>query len=196
MNYFPYEFKFVSILSDWALSGDTKFLTKINSFFRKQWTPGLRYVMEKVEEELCEYGLPRVISVNVFNRPAHDEQIIHIDYLKLLNGTVIPTSVAYNIPIIGNDSSIMRWWDGEYELVYFEKEQPPPLPRISTYRIKWITQPLVVDELYISKPHFVRIDQPHNVQIGNQDRILISLRFESKVTIEEASECVGYTGYL
>ena len=189
MNYFPFTFNFVPLMKEWVLSGEYEYPALSNPFPSNKWTENVKKIVAIANEELRIYGLPDIISLNVFRKPCNDIQKIHVDYMPLPEG-VVKVNAAYNIPVINNEMCIMKWYGGEYELrqqLFVQKIPGHQSKKGVANVVEWKNDPYVIDQLMFNDPHFVRVNIPHNAEnMGSQERLLISIRFEREVSMEEA----------
>jgi len=179
MYYFPFTFEFVPAVQKFAYqhvspNAETKTL------FGEQ----LKEIAGEVNKELLFYKLPSLFSAHVFRRPAHCVQDIHKDVYFLNDGRKIFKKVAFNLPVYGCTDCFMEWVDGKYEEV-FETLTLSENRTIYRYIPKWEDGPHVVERMEFSQPHFFKVNNYHRAIAGNEERVVVSLRFNGDLSIEE-----------
>lgn len=97
-------------------------------------------------------------------------------HLDMLMDTGLPNTYALNW-VVGGKNSVMRWY-----------ERPATPPDVSEYKglidssyIQWpITELKLIDEAHIQEPTLVRVNVPHSLHCGNEERWCFSLRIEKE----------------
>ena len=182
MYHFPFSFEFVPVVQKFAYqhispNAETKTL------FGEQ----LREIASDVNKELKFYKLPTLFSAHVFRRPAFCVQDIHKDVYFLNNGKTIFKNTAYNLPVYGCTGCYMEWVDGEYEEV-FETLNLSENRTVHRFIPKWKNGPRVVERMEFTQPHFFKVNNYHRAIAGDQERVVVSLRFNENLSIEKYYE--------
>ncbi len=141
-------------------------------------------ILDELNSELTEYGLPPVNRFLAFKRkefmiPKKDK--VHLDYSEELNGVCYASLI---VPISGCENSYMYWYDGEYTK---EKQVTLQIEGKHDYQlIVWDDEPTMVHKEEITEPTLCRVDIPHSVCSPSDDyRTIISFRFQGNPTFDE-----------
>ncbi len=168
-----------------------------------------RNLLNKINDELSRYNLPRFNNVNVWRKPPGYVQSIHIDpwlwdVLAGRSETLSSTHTAINIPVEGVGTGKMFWFDGKYTIETSSgvKEAKQKENNLSTYQqvkiptghvvfyIDWQEESKVIDELVLDKTYVIKVGIPHQVVLDNETRTVASIRLKNNPSFEQVHECL------
>jgi hypothetical protein len=117
-------------------------------------------------------------SILYFKVPPTEVSAIHIDLYKKIKGV----EFALNLPLLNSDKVVMRWYldnDPKTNFDVFTGPTGIDTPFLPKHRA------VCIDELYYTRPHFVKINDWHSVENESTTDTahFISLRFFSPLDI-------------
>lgn len=138
-------------------------------------------ILEAVNKELAEYGIPELLYCQSYVREKGTVQGMHID------GIGFKWHAAINLPIQNTEGSRFNWYGGDYKL-----EQRTRMTRT----LEGIT-PITFFEIVgrdlkevasveLNQACLVRVDEPHSAEANRvSDRWIFTMRFNGNPTFEE-----------
>lgn len=136
-----------------------------------------------VNSELAEYGIPNVWYCQSYFRRKGTIQGIHIDGVKDLN-----IHVAINLPIQNTEHSKFAWYSGDYQTGVKTGLAQNTIGRVIpiTYHDITFQDLQEVATLELNQAHLIRVDRPHNATANDvADRWIFTMRFKGNPTFEE-----------
>ena len=119
-------------------------------------------------------------SILYFTLQPLQSSIIHID--TNLSNKNNNTEFALNLPLLNSDKVLMKWYSENNPNIDFDIYVGPngtPTPSILENRVT------LIDQLYYTNPHIVKINTWHSVQNESMQDVahFISLRFDSPLEL-------------
>jgi hypothetical protein len=128
-----------------------------------------------VNAELAEYGIPEIDYAKSYARKAGNMQGAHID-----GKDDYVVSTAINIPLKGAKDSKHVYFEGTYD------SKPIHMNGLDFHDLKWSDRPKRVAELELLTPHLVRVDRPHAAYASpTEDRWILTIRFAGNPQFDE-----------
>jgi hypothetical protein len=128
-----------------------------------------------INAELDEYGIPKIEYVQSYIRPKKNFQGIHIDG----NQSQIIKS-AINIPLKGCENSYHIWYHGSFNTLLANHGKNNPY-----HRIVWDQDPIEAHREEILSATLLRVDQPHSALANDSsDRWIFTMRFKGNPEFE------------
>lgn len=143
-------------------------------------------LLNTVNAELAEYGIPPVWYCQSYLRRKGTWQGIHIDGVKDVN-----IHVAINLPIQNTEDSKFIWYTGDYHTdIKVGKAQNVNGGVIPiTYHDITFDNLKEAASLELNQAHLIRVDRPHRACANEvDDRWIFTMRFKGNPTFEELYE--------
>lgn len=155
---------------------------------------------DKVNNEMAEYGLPKILNFLTFKRKnflldeADDPATmrgVHLDYFPAVKD-INKSSII--IPISGCENTHMYYIDGDYE------KEVLRMPAGNYYcKINWLGTAKIIDKLSLDdQPVLSRLEFPHTAN-SNKDgtyRCTLTMRFVDNLLFEEIYEKLNRHGCI
>jgi len=178
MYHFPFSFDFIPTVQQFAYKHITEIPTVV--LFGAQ----LDEISEQVNKELEYYKLPTLFSAHIFRKPPHTTQDIHKDVYFLNDGRKVIKEVAYNLPVYGCENTSMEWFEGKC-IEKFETLKLSGNRTVFRYHPEWEDGPHLAERMEFKGAHFFKINKYHRAITGNEERVVVSLRFNGNLKIED-----------
>jgi len=182
--YTPVTLQFEKELCDWVLEDLERMKATTHAIVKGQFRAKHDFpdeLIDKVNKELNSYGMPNVAWADSYVRRKGSKQYLHID------GQRFPLFCAINFPLKGTKNSRFEYYGGDYTITQHEG-----LDNLYWFNTTWTGEPKLIDNLELTKSHLVRVNVPHMaVASAEEDRWILSMRFEGNPTYEYMQECIA-----